>query len=226
MINVRYAKIHGFIQSLCSFLLKKISLLIVVMTLLGFMFGATAIYAKGYSGAMVDLLTGYAQLALPSSQAATAQNMSQRRWGAYRFGLGYVYYFTSHIGLGLELGRGDYGSATYHFATNTIKVRDTTAEFTFRPEFNINKLTVYGRFGGTRNTTTFYSDRDNTTEQRQNMLGGLGIDYAITRHVNLGFDYQHDFGKKLKNITNPDWLAPAFNSYMFGIMIRFFPNHS
>ena len=59
---------------------------------------------------------------VPAASQIAANSTAVSRFPSWNLRVGYLYQLRPHIGLGLSMGRGDYGSQTYHFSKSNEKI--------------------------------------------------------------------------------------------------------
>lgn len=199
--------------------------------------GFFVVKAQAVSGIYVSLDGGWAhQTGLPSVELVNATSMSQSQEpNAYRGGIGYNHDFTRYFGMGVEVGAGRFGQATYQFAdTEEMTIASDTMEFLASFLFHIRQFDLFTKVGGTRLTPSI-SGADaavgGTIINPSFIFGGAYNLQAtpacpLLRHFAVTLSYETILKSDEHDIKEPNGLwgvSTAFDAVLLGIRYTFGP---
>ncbi len=188
-----------------------------------FLFAITNLYAE--SGIYLNLDGGYAnQSGLPNPETTGATSLDDGNSpNAIRAGIGYNHDFNRFWGIGVEIGAGQYGDATYNYpdGTNT-KVVSRTVEFLGVGMFHLQKIDILTKLGGIRLTPEVTGENTPTEEDTQiRFEAALGVAYNFTPHFAATATYAHVFGGQVDTISDLGLQTPSLNEGLIGLRYTF-----
>jgi|JI102314A1RNA_FD_contig_101_223308_length_3070_multi_4_in_0_out_0_4 hypothetical protein len=187
-----------------------------------FLFAITSIYAK--NGIYLTLDGGYAnQSGLPSPATAGASSLENSNSpNAIRAGVGYNHDINRFWGIGVDIGVGQYGDATYNYPDGTdTKVVSSTVEFLGVGMFHLQKTDILLKLGGLRLTPEVTGQNAPAEDTQIRFEAALGAAYNFTPHFAATATYAHVFGGQVNTISDLGLQTPSLNEGLIGLRYTF-----
>ena len=176
------------------------------------------------NGIYVTADGGFAnQSGLPDVQTAGALSLdNSRSLNAMRFGVGYNHDLNQLFGIGLDIGTGRYGDATYQYADRmTTKVYSSTLEFLMTGTLHLQQTDLFAKAGGLRLTPKVSGMNAPEEDTQIRLEAALGAAYNFTPHFAATLTYAHVFGSQVETIAQLGAQTPSLNEALLGFRYTF-----
>lgn len=179
---------------------------------------------QAQNGIYLTLDGGFAnQSGLPTESAVNAISLdTSHAPNALRLGLGYNHDFNTLFGIGLDIGGGQYGKATYNYANGTnTSITSRTLEFLATGTFHLQKFDLTGKVGGLRLTPKVTGENAPSENTQIRFEGAITGAYNFTPHLAVTLTYAHVFGSQIDSISDLGKQTPGLDEGLLGIKYIF-----
>lgn len=184
--------------------------------------------AQALNGLYVTLDGGLTYFGgLPNAQSVAATNLQQSFIpNSIRGSVGcnHDFSFFPSLGLGLEVGFGYFGNATYQYlnAPNS-NFTSNAYEFLLAVMYHLNsKFDLIGKIGGAHLSPELRGTGQGISGTQNRMITGLGFAYNLTQHIALTVAYVHTFSDtRFLQINQLNNDIPRLNEGLLGLRYRF-----
>ena len=183
--------------------------------------------AQATDGIFVTVQSGVAtQSGLPSPGAVGATSLETNLTPlVLRGGLGYNHDLTPYLGIGLNVGYGQYGDSVYHYPNGTsTTVKSDALEFFAQITGHIKKFDLTAKIGGAREETHVTGETgkyDVNNSHHNNPAAGVEIAYNFSPRFAAIAGYTHISGRTSEQIWQISNASASINEYLLGLRYTF-----
>jgi hypothetical protein len=185
----------------------------------------TASTAQATNGIFVTLESGIAtQTGLPAPDTVNASSLATSLTPlALRGGVGYNHDITSYLGLGMNVGLGQYGNSTYLYDNgDTTTIKSEALEFLALITTHIQQVDIIGKIGGVRQESRVTgTNAPDKSDHHNNPEAGIEIAYNFSPKFAATATYAHVFGGTPDEISNIPKDSVSINEFLFGLRYTF-----
>ncbi len=180
--------------------------------------------ALATDGIFITLDTGLSkESGLPSPEAIGATSADNNLTPlALRVSIGYNHDLASYLGLGLNVGLGQYGNYVYHYDDgDTTTVKSQTLEILALITTHIQKFDLIGKIGGVRQKTLVTGLNAPDDSHHNNPEAAIELAYNFSPRFAATATYAHVYGGTPKDLWSVSHNSVSLDEYLIGLRYTF-----